>query len=242
MPTMTDIIIQQVSEQVKKTMEAVRPLRRFEYMPTIGYEPSHRHAPMVSHRHSEGMTEAPHANRNGWSREENRGRSIGADGPHSHRPSHGRPAKLTTTLTPYVTHSLRTTWFEESRPQGLEEKFSNADEPERGVPTVNARKVPLGRGMANAPKPQNARKYCEFYEQKGHTNAECQELRKTLHELADKERPALPSRGVRDCTTLALGGRMLHGDSGHYCRRICRANHSACLEGPSSRGITGSHG
>ncbi|KAJ8438041.1 hypothetical protein Cgig2_014170 [Carnegiea gigantea] len=36
------------------------------------------------------------------------------------------------------------------------------------------------------PKLQNAKKYCEFYEQSGHTTTECQELKKALHELADK--------------------------------------------------------
>ncbi|KAJ8419480.1 hypothetical protein Cgig2_006638 [Carnegiea gigantea] len=40
--------------------------------------------------------------------------------------------------------------------------------------------------MTSAPKPQNARKYCEFHEQNGYTTAECRELRKALYELADK--------------------------------------------------------
>jgi len=42
--------------------------------------------------------------------------------------------------------------------------------------------------MTTALKPQNARKYCEFHEQSGHTTAECRELKKALHELADKGR------------------------------------------------------
>ncbi|KAJ8428871.1 hypothetical protein Cgig2_010813 [Carnegiea gigantea] len=35
-------------------------------------------------------------------------------------------------------------------------------------------------------KLQNARKYCEFYGQNGHTTTECRELKKALHELVDK--------------------------------------------------------
>jgi len=40
--------------------------------------------------------------------------------------------------------------------------------------------------MTAPPKPQNAWKYCEFYEQSGYTTTECRELKKALHELADK--------------------------------------------------------
>jgi len=35
-------------------------------------------------------------------------------------------------------------------------------------------------------KPQNSRKYCEFYEQSGHTTTKCRELKTALHELTDK--------------------------------------------------------
>ncbi|KAJ8431250.1 hypothetical protein Cgig2_011103 [Carnegiea gigantea] len=40
--------------------------------------------------------------------------------------------------------------------------------------------------MAAPPKPQNDRKNCELHEQIGHTTIECRELKKALHELADK--------------------------------------------------------
>jgi len=40
--------------------------------------------------------------------------------------------------------------------------------------------------MTLPPKPYNAWKYYEFHEQNGHVTAEFQELRKALHELADK--------------------------------------------------------
>ncbi|KAJ8448915.1 hypothetical protein Cgig2_030771 [Carnegiea gigantea] len=58
--------------------------------------------------------------------------------------------------------------------------------------------------------PQNARKYYEFHEQSGHTTTECQELKKALHELADKERPrflrreqepAQPQPQHKECST-----------------------------------------
>ena len=40
--------------------------------------------------------------------------------------------------------------------------------------------------MTVPPKLQNARKYCEFHDRSGHTTTECRELKKALHELADK--------------------------------------------------------
>ncbi|KAJ8449180.1 hypothetical protein Cgig2_027182 [Carnegiea gigantea] len=56
------------------------------------------------------------------------------------------------------------------------------------VPTVS-----LGHPMLQRPpsmtatlKPQNVRKYCKFHEQSEHTITECRELKKALHELADR--------------------------------------------------------
>jgi len=40
--------------------------------------------------------------------------------------------------------------------------------------------------MTMASKPHNEQKYFEFHEQHGHTTAESRELKKALHELADK--------------------------------------------------------
>ncbi|KAJ8441072.1 hypothetical protein Cgig2_020363 [Carnegiea gigantea] len=40
--------------------------------------------------------------------------------------------------------------------------------------------------MTAAPKPHNARKYCEFHKQNSHTTSEWMELKKTFHELVDK--------------------------------------------------------
>ncbi|KAJ8420014.1 hypothetical protein Cgig2_016914 [Carnegiea gigantea] len=53
----------------------------------------------------------------------------------------------------------------------------------RGQGTSNVAPIPP---MTAPPRPQNARKYYEFYEQRGHTTIECRELKKVLHELADK--------------------------------------------------------
>ncbi|KAJ8449496.1 hypothetical protein Cgig2_002293 [Carnegiea gigantea] len=74
------------------------------------------------------------------------------------------------------------------------------------------------RPMTAPLRPQNARKYCEFHEQSGHTTTECQELKKALHELADKgqidrflkrgswflrqeQEPAPPSPRDEECLT-----------------------------------------
>ena len=89
------------------------PLPHLNYVPTTGYEPSHRHVPIVSHRHSDEVTEAARSDRNGRPRGENRDHSIGADALQSRRPSQGRPAKSTMASTSYVTHSQHTAWFEE---------------------------------------------------------------------------------------------------------------------------------
>ena len=110
---------------MKKAVEAAssaRPLPYFEYVPTMGCQPSHRHNPVMSHHHSERLREAPHANSDRQTRRQNQDCSIGFNAHHSHRPSYGGPARSTTTSTPYATHSRITAWSEElertSRPQG----------------------------------------------------------------------------------------------------------------------------
>lgn len=58
MSTRTDTLMQQISQQVKKAVEAVssaRPVPRFDYMPAPGCEPSYRHAPVASCYHNGGI-------------------------------------------------------------------------------------------------------------------------------------------------------------------------------------------
>ncbi|KAJ8422438.1 hypothetical protein Cgig2_019155 [Carnegiea gigantea] len=70
--------------------------------------------------------------------------------------------KSTIASTPYATHSKRTA--------GLEEQEQASKPPP----------------MTACPKQQNARKYCEFHKRSGQTTTERRELKKALHELADK--------------------------------------------------------
>jgi len=114
--TITDTIMQQVTEQVNKAMEvasSARPLPHFDYVPTTGYKLSHRHVPIMSHCQSDQVREVAHLERDGRSPGENRDRSSRADALLSRRPSQERQAKSTTVSTPYATHSQRTAWFEE---------------------------------------------------------------------------------------------------------------------------------
>ncbi|KAJ8434334.1 hypothetical protein Cgig2_010951 [Carnegiea gigantea] len=168
MSTMTDIITQQVIEQVKKAIEAAnsaRPLPHFDYVPTTGCEPFHRHVPVVSHHHSDKVREIARLDRDGQSQGEIRDCSIAADVLQSRHPSQGRPAKSTMALMPYAMHSRCTAW---NKPRGPEGR------PQRPQP------------MTSAPKLHNVRKYCEFHEQNEHATAKCRELMKALHELIDK--------------------------------------------------------
>ncbi|KAJ8434188.1 hypothetical protein Cgig2_004659 [Carnegiea gigantea] len=120
---MTDAIMQQVFEQVKKAVEAAssaRPLLCFKYVPNVGYEPSHRCDPAASPCRSERMQEALHVDGDRRSREENRDHSIGANAHPHYRLVHERPTKSTTASTP------------KNKYRGLEEGSSNDD----GLPSV----------------------------------------------------------------------------------------------------------
>ncbi|KAJ8427496.1 hypothetical protein Cgig2_028167 [Carnegiea gigantea] len=170
MSVMTETITRHVSEQVKRAMEAgnlARPLPHFDYVPITGCEPSHRQVHVPSPHSTEMEREASWSNRGGrpYSGHHDRHTAM-AVRPSSH-PIQGQTAKSTTAYTPYATHSRWTAWLEE----------------QMGHPMLQ-RPPPI----TVTPMPQNARKYCEFYEQNGHTTTECRELKKGLHELADKGR------------------------------------------------------
>ncbi|KAJ8441252.1 hypothetical protein Cgig2_000625 [Carnegiea gigantea] len=138
-------------------------------MPTTGYEHS-----------IDGIREVPHADRNGRSQGESRDCSIGADALHSHRPSHGRPAKSATASTPYATHSPRGEAFERWQ---ILERHSDCERT-RSPPRDRLGQWPPP--MTLAPKPHNVEKYYKFHKQNRHMIVERQELRKALHELPDK--------------------------------------------------------
>jgi len=107
MSTMTDAMMQQVSDQVK-TVEAAssaRPLPRFKFVPTKGCDPSYRQDHVLSHRPSERMREARHTIGDMQTWRENQDRSIRINTKYSHCPSHGGLGKSTMASTLYTTHS-----------------------------------------------------------------------------------------------------------------------------------------
>ncbi|KAJ8430169.1 LOW QUALITY PROTEIN: hypothetical protein Cgig2_028055 [Carnegiea gigantea] len=230
MSTVTHNIMQQVTEQLKKAMEAAnstRPLPAFDYVPTVGYEPSHRHAPARSHHHSD---------------EERLLVQIGKDGPRTSTttdPSeqmHGKAAgrnlgdRQSQSWTRCRTQPIHDTLpgsRSRSKPQSLRVKPQEGDAPWSVGQIENALvAVPLEscavrehpmlkrpQPMTMTPKPNNVQHYCEFHEENMHTTAECRELRKALHELIDhflkrgslflhkEHEPARPEPREKECST-----------------------------------------
>ncbi|KAJ8437173.1 hypothetical protein Cgig2_003802 [Carnegiea gigantea] len=165
-------------------MEAVNsatPLPIFDYVPTAGCEPSHRRAPARSKCRSDKVREIARPERDRRSRNGNR----------------DRLANSATTSTPYATHSQHTAWFEEQeqtskRREGVSwrrhtskrrlARQCTCSPPTRGGHPMLRKLQP----MITTSKPHNARKYCEFHEQNGHTIAECRELEKALYEVVNE--------------------------------------------------------
>ncbi|KAJ8427405.1 LOW QUALITY PROTEIN: hypothetical protein Cgig2_030699 [Carnegiea gigantea] len=183
MISMTDTILQQVTKQVKKTMEAInfaRPLPTFDYVPTVGCEPSYMHAPVGYY--AEVMQQVVRPERNVRSRERNHNCSMWDRCPRGSIGDPGRCANPAMAFTPYTTQSRRMTW---PRPGIWDSHF-----------TTNPRSILIEvkghlmlrkpQPMTTALKPHSARKYYEFHEQNDHTTVECSELEKALHELTDK--------------------------------------------------------
>ncbi|KAJ8424179.1 hypothetical protein Cgig2_015913 [Carnegiea gigantea] len=191
MSTMADAITHQVSEQVKRAMEAAssaRPPLTFEYSLVYEGEPSHRSGGISSPRPTERGPEVSRSDRSGRL-PTGQLRQCAAMEPT------GCPAQGTTTgsatALPPTQHTSEV----------------------RGHPMLR-RPSP----MTAPPRPQNARKYCEFHEQSGHATTKCRELKKALHELADKgqidrflkrgprflrqeEEPAPPPPRDEECST-----------------------------------------
>jgi len=108
MTIMTDTILQQVTEQVRTTMEVVNSMRllpTFDYEPTVGCKPSYRRAPMGSLCQSDEGREITLPGRNERSYERNHDCSRGVDAQRAHLAAPGRLANSATASTLYVTQS-----------------------------------------------------------------------------------------------------------------------------------------
>ncbi|KAJ8440104.1 hypothetical protein Cgig2_026455 [Carnegiea gigantea] len=191
---MTNTSIQQVSEQVNKAME------------TVSCELSHKLAPGRSYHHSE--------------QERNAALQTGIDGlrvkivtgPSGWMPSRAvvrTPGDQQSRPRPrYNTQPIYGVWFRSgsrSKPRGLEVR-SREGGALLSIAQIRSTFVAL---------PQEACK------KKGHTIAECRELRKALHKLADKgqiERFLGHGSFERDASPRGLSprGRMLHRNSCHH--------------------------
>ncbi|KAJ8432124.1 hypothetical protein Cgig2_027706 [Carnegiea gigantea] len=118
MTTMTDTILQQVTEQVKKTMEAVsfiRPFLAFDYVHTTSCEPSRRCALAESLRRSNEVREIVRPERIKQSHKRNHNRSMGGDTRQvieAQQVARGGLANSAIASTVYATHSRGTTLFE----------------------------------------------------------------------------------------------------------------------------------
>ncbi|KAJ8433387.1 hypothetical protein Cgig2_019177 [Carnegiea gigantea] len=176
MPTITDTVLQQLTEQVKKAVEATnsaRPLPTFDYVPTTGCEPSQSYIPIRSHRSSD--------------EDGNRNQFAGVDALQDRRTTPVRHAKSTTASTPCTTHSQHTAW---SRPRSIEGKPWEGDA-RLSVPRLGSilTVLPQEAHTTRAPKhtyggegTSNAEEIVTY--DHGTKTTQCMEA---LHELAEKE-------------------------------------------------------
>ncbi|KAJ8424900.1 hypothetical protein Cgig2_007625 [Carnegiea gigantea] len=145
MSTMADAITRQVSEQVKRAMEAAssaRPPPALEYQLVHKGEPSHRLEGIPSPHPTERGREVSQSDQSGWLPTGQLRRRAAME------PTgcleRGITTGSATTSTPYATHSRRTACLEERHP-------------------ILWRLTPI----TAPPRQQNSRKYCEFHEQSG---------------------------------------------------------------------------
>ncbi|KAJ8434598.1 LOW QUALITY PROTEIN: hypothetical protein Cgig2_025024 [Carnegiea gigantea] len=193
MSTITDAIMQQVCEQVKKAVKAassVRPLPRFEHVPIGGYEPSRatlQHLPAIVRGYKKPLSMVENSGLRGTI-------MVVPLGP---MPTLTIAQVMGTQQSqPLPPRPMRHTLEEQPGSKSKNNPRAPREEPLNGneLPSaVWASSTPgdhpmLKRPppMTSSPQPQYARKYYEFHEQNGHTTTECRELRKALHELADK--------------------------------------------------------
>ncbi|KAJ8420685.1 hypothetical protein Cgig2_017153 [Carnegiea gigantea] len=195
-------------------MEAVnsaRLLLTFDYVPTAR------------------LREVIRSERNRQSPDGNHDCSMGLDSQQARQAALGRLANFAIASTPYATHSQRTTWFKEQE-QTLKPR-EGASWRNKGISHVE--KVPTDDHGSKTTQ-------CMFHKQNGYTNFECKELKKALHELADKrpdrpflkERTAIPSQGTTSRRVV------LRGDNSHYWWWICNRHYPVGMGGPDVRDIT----
>ncbi|KAJ8432677.1 LOW QUALITY PROTEIN: hypothetical protein Cgig2_034003 [Carnegiea gigantea] len=165
-------------------MEAVssmRPLPTFNYVPTAGYKPSHK---------------------NEWFHKRNHDCSPGH--PSTTGPLGGlRGTRELCDCIHTIRNLLPVHGLSKSKPQGLRKELlgggallstrqlgsTHVIRPHEASILMDVKGHTMLRKpqpMTAVPEPYNAWKYCKFHQQNGHSTVRCWELKKTLHELADK--------------------------------------------------------
>ncbi|KAJ8439295.1 LOW QUALITY PROTEIN: hypothetical protein Cgig2_018072 [Carnegiea gigantea] len=161
MTTMTDTILQQVTDEEDHAGHKLHKATTFDYLPTARCESSHRHAPIGSLRRSD---ETP----NGFVRRPQ------VDSQILQLRSHY------TQLIPAARLGLKNESKPKREPPG-EGTLPNALQ----LGSAHVVRLYEVQSMTIAPKLHNTQKHYEFHEQNGHTTDKYRELKKALHVLAD---------------------------------------------------------
>ncbi|KAJ8444814.1 hypothetical protein Cgig2_034049 [Carnegiea gigantea] len=147
---------------------SARPLPYFDYVPTTCCEPFYRRIPIALHHHSDEVREAARPDRIDRSQGENHDQSIGVDTLQraASEVNHG----LNAICNAFLMYCL-------VRGAGTNLEAPGETSGQRRARAPNAEK-------ATADDLSTVTTQCaEIF---GHTNVKCRELRKALHELADK--------------------------------------------------------